>query len=73
MKNKSQLLGEKVKIISDNDNYDNFKDKVLIVTHADNTGRGYDDACYPEMLCYFICEDGKCFPFALYEYEFEII
>ena len=66
------LIGKKAKIVSDNENYERFKDKVLIVTHASNSGRGYDSACYPEMLCDFECEDGSEFPFALYEYEFNL-
>jgi len=68
----AKLIGRKVVITSDNDNYDDYKDKVLICTHASKGGRGYDDALYPEMLCDFECEDGTKFPFALYEYEFEI-
>ena len=67
------LLGKKAKIISDNENYDAYKDKVLIITHADNKGIGYDETCYPEMLCDFKCADGSEFPFALYEYEFELL
>jgi len=72
MKTKN-LIGKKVKITSDNDNYDNFKDKTLIITDADNKGRGYDSSMCPEMLCSFRCTDGTDFPFSLYEYEFEII
>ena len=60
------LIGKKVKIISDNENYDDF-------THASNEGNGYDDTMYPEMLCDFRCESGKDFPFALYEYEFKVL
>lgn len=69
----SKLIGREAKIISDNENYDRFRDTTLIVTHAANSGTGYDDSVYPEMLCDFICEDGREFPFALYEYEFELI
>lgn len=68
-----RLIGKKVKIVSDNDNYDKFRNKVLICTHASNKGRGYDESMYPEMLCDFKCEDSTEFPFALYEYEFEVI
>ena len=67
------LIGKKVKIISDNKNYDDFKNETLIVTHASNEGNGYDDTMYPEMLCDFRCESGKDFPFALYEYEFKVL
>lgn len=70
---KNNLIGKKAKIISDNDNYDNFRNEVLIITHSSNSGRGYDDSCYPEMLCDFKCANGKEFPFALYEYEFKLI
>jgi hypothetical protein len=69
------LIGKKVKIISDNDNYDNFRDEILVITHASNSGRGYDDSVYPDMLCDFSIK-GKPnieFPFALYEYEFEVL
>ncbi len=69
-----QLIGKKVKIVSDNDNYDRFRDKTLIVTHASNTGIGYDDSVYPQMLCDFKIQGEETeFPFALYEYEFRII
>lgn len=67
------LIGKRARILSDNDNYEKFLDKTLIITHADNDGRGYDNGLFPEMLCDFKCEDGSEFPFALYEYEFELI
>jgi len=68
------LIGKTVKVISDNENYDSFRDKELIITHASNEGRGYDSTCYPEYLCDFKeKETGTSIPFALYEYEFEII
>lgn len=69
----NNLIGKKARITSDNDNYDAFRDKTLIITHASNEGRGYDDTMFPEMLCDFKCEDDTQFPFALYEYEFELI
>lgn len=68
-----QLINRKAIIISDNDSYDQWKDKTLILTHASNEGRGYDSSVYPEMLCDFRCEDGSEFPCALYEYEFKLI
>jgi hypothetical protein len=70
---KNNLIGKKVKVISNNDNYDSFRDKVLIITHADNKGNGYDSGLYPEMLCSFKTTSGKQIPFSLYEYEFELI
>jgi hypothetical protein len=71
MKSKN-LIGRKAIINpeNDNENYDNYRGKTLIITHASNSGRGYDESCYPEMLCDFKCEDGTAFPFALYEHEF---
>ncbi len=71
----NKLVGKKAMIKADNDNenYDPFRGKVLIVTHADNKGNGYDSSCYPQKLCDFKCEDGTEFPFALYEYEFDLI
>jgi hypothetical protein len=68
-----QLIGRKCKIISDNENYDKWRDKTLVITYASNTGCAYDNAAYPEMLCDFELEDGGQFPCALYEYEFELI
>lgn len=69
------LIGKKAKIISDNENYTEYLDEILIITHADNKGRGYDDAMYPQMLCSFDIQGklNKEFPFSLYEYEFKIL
>lgn len=69
------LVGRKAKISADNDNYDTFRDKVLIITYASNdeNGNGYDTSVYPQMLCDFKCEDGTEFPFAFYEYEFTLL
>lgn len=69
----SKLVGKKARIVSDNENYDAFRNKTLIVTYASNNGPAYDSGMFPEMLCDFKCEDGTEFPFALYEYEFQII
>jgi hypothetical protein len=71
---KKNLIGKKARIISDNDNYDRFRNKTLVITHAEVGGRGYDMGVYPEALCDFkILGSNQQFPFALYEYEFEII
>ena len=69
------LIGKKVRIISVNENYERFGDEVLVITHASNEGRAYDSTVYPQMLCDFDIQGkpDKEFPFALYEYEFEII
>lgn len=69
----SYLVGKKALIISGNDNYEAFKNKTLIITDASNTGIGYDNSLFPQMLCDFICEDGTEFPFALYRSEFKLI
>jgi len=69
-------IGSKVKVISDNENYVDFKDKTLIVTHiAKNIDEhpGYDDGVAPDKLCDFITEDGEEVNCSLYEYEFEIL
>jgi hypothetical protein len=72
---KKDLEGKtaKIKASNDNENYDPFRAKELIITHASNNGNGYDSGMYPEMLCDFKCADGTEFPFALYEYEFDLI
>ncbi len=68
-------VGGRFKISPDNDNdsYDAFRDKVLIVTHSSNSGPFYDESMYPQNLMDFKTEDGEEFPFALYEYEVESI
>lgn len=73
MKSTNSIIGKKVRVISDNDCYDSFRDKVLTVTHASREGQGYDSGCYPELLCDFEDEDGNQIPCALYEYEFKVI
>jgi hypothetical protein len=72
MKSKN-LVGRKAKIVSDNENYTPYLNKVLTITYASNEGNGYDNSCYPEMLCDFKMSNGESVPFALYEYEFELI
>lgn len=72
MKTKN-LLNKKAVITSDNENYNPYRDKKLIIVYADNKGNGYDMGMYPQLLCDFVCEDGTDFPFALYEYEFQLV
>ena len=70
------LLGKKVKIISDNDNYDSFRNEILIITyvaHSTEEHPGYDTSLNDEALCDLKTIDGKDVPFSLYEFEFEII
>jgi len=64
-------IGDKIKIVSDNENYDRFRDKAWIVEHiATNTKEhpGYDEGMYPKKLI-----DCVGLPVSLYEYEFIII
>jgi len=70
---KKNLVGKKAVIVSDNENYSEYINTVLVITYASNSGNGYDSGMYPEMLCDFVCENGDEFPFALYEYEFNIV
>ena len=68
-------VGDKVKVSSENDNenYDSFRGKILIVTHAEIGGLGYDDCVFPEQLMSFKTKNGNDVPFSLYEYEVEPI
>jgi hypothetical protein len=64
--------GDFVEIISDNENYTEFLDKKLVVTHiAYNTDQhpGYDESVSPQALMDFETVDGEEVPFSLYEYE----
>ena len=67
----NKLIGCKVRIVSDNENYSEYLNKTLKITHADNKGLGYDNCCFPESLCDLQdIKTGEIIPFALYEYEF---
>lgn len=73
---KKNLLGRKVQVISDNDNYDSFRNKTLIVTHVAYSTKehpGYDSGLNGEALCDFKTVDGEDVPCSLYEYEFKTI
>lgn len=68
--------GDRVMIVRDNDNenYDEFRDMVLVVVNAETGGNGYDECMYPEKLMDLIVEEtGEDLPFSLYEYEVEEI
>ncbi len=68
--------GDRVMIARDNDNenYDEFRDMVLVVVNAETGGNGYDESMYPEKLMDLIVEEtGEDLPFSLYEYEVEEI
>ena len=67
-------IGSKVRVSHDNDNdcYNSFKDKILIITHiAKNTDEhpGYDMSVYPEPLYDFKDLDGNVIPCSFYKYE----
>lgn len=73
---KTNLIGRKAKVTSDNDNYDSFRGKTLIITHvaySKDEHPGYDDGLKGEALCDFKTTKGEDVPFSLYEYEFELI
>ena len=73
----NKLLGRKVKVISDNENYDSFRNKTLVITHVaydifDHPG--YDEGLKGMALCDFKeLKTGKEIHSSLYEYEFELI
>ena len=72
---KKKLLGKKAIIISDNENYADYMDKVLKVTHVAYSTQdhpGYDDFLQGMALCDFETMQGESVPFSLYEYEFEL-
>ena len=66
-------IGDKVKVNINNDNecYNSFRDKVLIITHADNKGLGYDKSIFPQGLYCFKDENDEDIPCSLYDYELE--
>jgi hypothetical protein len=67
-------IGQKVKVSPDNDNecYNSFRDKVLIITHvAKNKFEhpGYDESVSPQKLYDFKTEAGDPVGCSLYDYE----
>ena len=69
-------VDDRVKVNRDNDNegYNEFRDKILIVTHvARNVEEhpGYDNGVYPECLYDLETEDGEEVLLSLYDYELE--
>ena len=67
----SNLIGKKIKIISDNENYDKYRNKQWTINHVAHNVKehpGYDESIYPQALV-----DCDGLPFSLYEYEFQII
>jgi len=71
---KHYKLGSKVKVSPDNDNdyYNDFRDKVLIVTNVaknESEHRGYDSSVAPDYLYDFKTIDGQIVHCSLYDYE----
>ena len=67
-------IGDKVRITSDNDNYSEYLDQDLIITHIamnENEHTGYDNSMGGEQLLDLQTIDGEDVPFSLYEYEVE--
>ena len=67
-------ISDKVRVISDNECYDNFRDLTLIIIHkATNTYQhpGYDESMGGMPLFDFKGEHGEDIPCSLYEYEIE--
>jgi hypothetical protein len=69
-------VGQKVKVSSsnDNDNYEEFKNEVLIITHiatSEKDHTGYDNSMEGMQLMDFETESGKEVNCSLYEYEIE--
>lgn len=70
-------IGDKVKVVSgnDNENYDSFRDEVLIVTSwIDETDNhpAFDMGMEGERLYDLVTEDGKEIGCSLYDYELEL-
>ena len=64
-------IGDRIRIVSDNENYDRYRDGTWTITHiAFNRHQhpGYDEGMAPEALV-----DCDGLPFSLYEYEFEVV
>ena len=68
-------IGDKCKVVdwNDNENYDSFRDKILIVTHVArniNEHPGYDESVSPDKLYDLKVEEtGEDVNCCLYDYE----
>lgn len=67
-------LGQRVRVSpeNDNDNYDSFRNEVLIITHIakDRSEHpGYDDSVSPDYLYDLKTESGEDVCCSLYDYE----
>jgi hypothetical protein len=66
--------GTKVQIVSDNENYDDYRGKTLKIKkvyHNDKEHPYYDMGVFPELLFDLTDDEVKDIPFSLYEYEIE--
>jgi hypothetical protein len=66
------IKGSKVLIISDNENYKPFLNRVYVVSavyHNDKEHRGYDMGVHPMRLFELTDAGNNILPFCLYEYE----
>lgn len=69
-------IGDRVIVArnNDNENYDSFRDDILIVTHVatnENEHPGYDSTMEGEGLYDLVTEDGRSVGCSLYDYELE--
>lgn len=67
-------LNQRVKVSPDNDNenYDSFRNDILIITHVAKDicqHPGYDESLSPEYLYDLKKETGENIPCSLYDYE----
>lgn len=73
---RKNLLGKKVRVTSDNEGYDSFRDQALIITkvaYSEAEHPGYDSSCEGQALCDFKTESGEEVNSSLYEWEFELV
>jgi len=67
-------IGDKCKVspANDNENYNSFRNKVLIVTHVarnKNEHSSYDSSVYPQKLYDLKTLKGEQIGYSLYDYE----
>jgi hypothetical protein len=66
--------GDKVQIISDNENYEKFVGKTLVITHVANNEAehlGFDNSVGQPLYDLEVEETGEEVPFSLYQYELD--
>lgn len=78
---RNYLIGKLIRITSDNEGYDAFRDQTLRITHAATNEKehpGYDaggnvEGEKPVALCDLETLQGTAIGSSLYEWEFEIV